>query len=60
MERWLSKNSDFLYAVMRLIVGLLFACHGVQKLFGMLDGQRQDTTLCFSPRALSSLSEAVS
>ena len=41
MDRWLSKNSDFLYAVMRLVVGLLFACHGVQKLFGTLGGQSQ-------------------
>jgi putative oxidoreductase len=41
MERWLSKNSDFLYAVMRMMLGLLFACHGVQKLFGMLGGQSQ-------------------
>ncbi len=41
MDRWLSKNSDFLYAVMRLMIGLLFACHGVQKLFGMLGGQSQ-------------------
>jgi len=41
MDRWLSKNSDFLYAVMRLMVGLLFACHGVQKVFGMLGGQSQ-------------------
>jgi putative oxidoreductase len=41
MDRWLRKNSDVLYAVMRLMVGLLFACHGVQKLFGMLGGQSQ-------------------
>ena len=41
MNRWLRKYSDFLYAVMRLMVGLLFACHGVQKVFGMLDGQSQ-------------------
>ena len=41
MGRWLSKYSDFLYAVMRMMVGLLFACHGVQKLFGMLGGQSQ-------------------
>jgi putative oxidoreductase len=41
MDRWLRKYSDFLYAAMRLMVGLLFACHGVQKLFGMLDGQSQ-------------------
>ena len=41
MDRWLSKYSEFLYAAMRLMVGLLFACHGVQKLFGMLGGQSQ-------------------
>ena len=41
MDRWLSKYSEFLYAVMRLMAGLLFACHGVQKLFGMLGGQSQ-------------------
>jgi putative oxidoreductase len=41
MDRWLRKYSDVLYAAMRLMVGLLFACHGVQKVFGMLDGQSQ-------------------
>ena len=41
MDRWLNKNSDFPYAVMRLMVGLLFACHGVQKLFGTLGGQSE-------------------
>jgi len=41
MDRWLSKYSDFIYGVMRLMVGLLFACHGVQKLFGMLGAESQ-------------------
>jgi putative oxidoreductase len=41
MERWLSKYSDALYALMRLMVGLLFACHGIQKLFGTLGGASQ-------------------
>jgi len=41
MDRWLGKYSEFLYAVMRLMVGLLFACHGVQKLFGVLGGESQ-------------------
>ena len=41
MERWLGKYSEPLYAVMRLVVGLLFACHGAQKLFGVLGGQSQ-------------------
>jgi putative oxidoreductase len=36
MERWLGKHAELLYAVMRIVVGLLFACHGAQKLFGAL------------------------
>jgi len=39
MERWFGKYSEVLYAVMRVVVGLLFACHGAQKLFGVLGGQ---------------------
>ena len=35
MERLLGPFSPYLYAVMRIVVGLLFACHGAQKLFGM-------------------------
>ena len=41
MERWLGKYSEVLYALMRVVVGLLFACHGAQKLFGVLGGQSQ-------------------
>jgi putative oxidoreductase len=39
MERWLGKYSEVFYALMRLVVGLLFASHGAQKLFGVLGGQ---------------------
>jgi putative oxidoreductase len=38
MERWLSKYSDILYGILRIVVGFLFACHGAQKLFGMFGG----------------------
>jgi putative oxidoreductase len=30
--------SDLLYALMRIVVGLLFACHGAQKLLGVFGG----------------------
>lgn len=45
MEKWLGKYSNFFYALMRIIAGALFACHGAQKLFGVLGGQKQEATL---------------
>lgn len=45
MEKWLGKYSNFFYALMRIIAGALFACHGAQKLFGVLGGQKQEVTL---------------
>jgi putative oxidoreductase len=41
MDRWLAKYSEWIYAIMRVVIGLLFACHGAQKLFGALGGQSQ-------------------
>jgi putative oxidoreductase len=38
MERFLAPYSDFIYAAFRIIVGLLFACHGAQKLLGWFGG----------------------
>jgi len=38
MEKFLGKYSDYLYALMRIIVGLLFACNGARKLFGVFGG----------------------
>jgi putative oxidoreductase len=39
MDRWLNRYSEHSYAIMRVIVGLLFACHGAQKVFGVLGGE---------------------
>jgi putative oxidoreductase len=38
MERMLGPYSLYLYAIMRIVVGFLFTCHGAQKLFGVLGG----------------------
>src|SRR5205807_10294189 len=33
---FLKRFSEQLYSLMRLVAGFLFACHGAQKLFGVL------------------------
>ncbi len=38
MQRLLAPYSPYLYALVRIVAGLLFAQHGVQKLFGWLGG----------------------
>ena len=40
MEHFLERYAPYLSALMRIIVGLLFACHGAQKRFGVLGGFR--------------------
>ena len=38
MERVLGRFAPHLYVLLRLVAGLLFACHGAQKLFGLFGG----------------------
>jgi len=45
MERFLGKYSEALYALLRLIAGFLFTCHGAQKLFGALGGEKVSDAL---------------
>jgi putative oxidoreductase len=38
VEKILSGYAPQAYAVMRIVVGLLFFCHGLQKVFGLFGG----------------------
>lgn len=60
MERVLGKFAPLLYALLRIITGLLFACHGAQKLFGVfggVGGQAGATVPLFSLMGLVGLIE---
>ena len=41
MQSLLGQYSPYFYALLRIVAGLLFAQHGVQKLFGLLGGTQQ-------------------
>ncbi|HEX5760131.1 MAG TPA: DoxX family protein [Thermoanaerobaculia bacterium] len=37
---FLGRFTEPIYALLRIVSGFLFACHGVQKMFGALGGQK--------------------
>jgi putative oxidoreductase len=39
MERWMGKYLGRSYFLMRVVFGVLFACHGAQKLFSLFGGR---------------------
>lgn len=39
MNAYLQKYSPQIFALMRIVAGFLFLCHGAQKIFGVLGGE---------------------
>ena len=38
MQNVLGKHASTFYALLRIVAGLMYACHGAQKLFGVFGG----------------------
>lgn len=57
MERYIGSYAPYLYAILRIVAGLMFAMHGTQKLFGWPGGQ--DTVDLASLMGLAGIIELV-
>ena len=57
MDRMITRVAPSLYAVLRIIGALLYACHGAQKLFGLFGGVRGGTVPLMSLLGLAAVIE---
>lgn len=56
MQTLLSQHKDNAYAALRIVAGFLFACHGFQKIFGIMGGTQREL---FSLMGLAGVIELV-
>lgn len=59
MEKMLAAYAPQAYAVMRIVLGLLFFCHGLQKVFGLFGGVNGAPAPLFSLLGSAGLIELV-
>ena len=48
MDRYLGRYAEYVYAVLRIIVGLMFASHGGQKILGLFGGMNGSSAEAFT------------
>lgn len=58
MERYLGRFEPYFYALLRIVVGLLFAMHGTQKLLG-IPGNKPTVPVTSFPAGISGVLELV-
>jgi putative oxidoreductase len=59
VEKLLAGYAPQAYAVMRIVVGLLFFCHGLQKVFGFFGGVNGAAAPLFSLLGIAGLIELI-
>jgi putative oxidoreductase len=59
MERFLSGYGPQAYAILRIVVGLLFFCHGLQKVFGFFGGADGAPVPLASPYGVAGVLELI-
>jgi len=48
VEKFVGMYAPYAYAILRIVAGLLFVCHGLQKVFGMFGGLNDAPAPLFS------------
>ena len=59
MEKLLVNYAPKAYAMMRIVVGLLFLCHGLQKVFGLFGGIKGASVPLFSLLGVAGVIEII-
>ncbi len=59
MEKILASYAPQIYAIMRIVVALLFLCHGLQKVFGLFGGVNGAAVPLFSLFGLAGIIEII-
>jgi hypothetical protein len=57
MDRMVTRAAPYLYAVLRIVGALLYACHGAQKVLGLFGGVRGGTVPLLSLMGLAGVME---
>jgi putative oxidoreductase len=59
MEKLLAGYAPHAYAIMRIVVGVIFLCHGLQKVFGLFGGVNGATAPLLSMLGIAGLIELI-
>jgi putative oxidoreductase len=59
VEKLLANYAPQAYAILRIVVGLLFLCHGLQEVFGLFGGVKGTSVPLFSLLGVAGVTEII-